>query len=218
MYALSGTGDGVDRGTGEEAERPGSGDAGGSMEDYLQPGDIILGRCRLSLVPSLDPARGWTHAAIYVGDGFIVVASNPFQGVVKARARSWEYPRMTWVTCLRVTSATVEERSKAAEFAEGEVGKPYDLNWFAAQEEGPSWYCSELVWAAYMQATGGRVNLEPGLGALGVSPDDLYNHEHTVVIGGHYESKPDTVLSLMAKALVLCAMFGLALVVGGARA
>lgn len=217
LYALSGTGGGAS-GEGASPRGKAGSDVDGTrslMEDYLLPGDILLGRCRLSPVPSISPGRGWTHAAIYAGNGKIVVASNPFQDVLITSVRSWEYPHMTWVTCLRVTSATPEERRNAAEFAVSQVGAPYDLNWFSAQEGGHSWYCSELVWAAYMQATEGRVNLEPGLGAFGVSPDDLYNHPQTAVTGGHYESKPDTIVSLVAKALMLCSMFGTAMVVLG---
>ncbi len=219
IYAFSGTGGGTNVEDVRSREEAGTGvDKNRTlMEDFLQPGDILLGRCRLSLVPSISPGRGWTHAAIYAGDGKIVVASNPLQDVLMTSVRSWEYPHMTWVTCLRVTSATPEERRKAAEFAKGKVGAPYDLNWFSAQEDGPSWYCSELVWAAYVQATDGRVNLEPGLGAFGVSPDDIYNHPQTAVVGGHYESKPDTIVSLLAKAFTLCAMFGTATVILGSR-
>lgn len=180
------------------------------MKDYLLPGDILLGRCRLSLVPSLNPPRGWTHAALYVGDGKLVVAANPYQGTVRTSVDSWEFPRMTWVVCLRVTSATEEERKMAAELAENEVGTSYDLNWFAEQVDGKTWYCSELPWAVYRQATGGRVDLESGLGSFGVSPDDLFLHPDTVVVGGHFERRPDTVLSLVMKALTLCVLFGTA--------
>ncbi len=187
-----------------------TGEESGGMAAYLLPGDILLGRCRMSLVPSLDPARGWTHAAIYVGGGDIMVASNPSQGVVRTSVEAWEYPEMTWVACLRVVSATREERERAAEFAVSKAGRSYDLNWFSEQADGRSWYCSELVWAAYYASTGGRVDLEPGLGLFGVSPDDIYRHDGTEVIGGHYERKPDTLLSLLAKAFMLCAAFGVA--------
>lgn len=183
------------------------------MREYLLPGDILLGRCRLSLVPSLNPPRGWTHAALYVGDGELVVAANPYQGTVRTLVDSWEYPSMTWVVCLRVTSAAEEERRLAAELAEREVGTSYDLNWFAEQADGKTWYCSELPWAVYRQATGGRVDLESGLGSFGVSPDDIYLHPDTVVIGGHFERRTDTILSLLMKALTLCVLFGTASVV-----
>lgn len=68
----------------------------------LEPGDIPLGRCRLSPVPALDPFQSWTHAAIYTGDDAIVVAGNPATGVVERSLESWMYPEMAWVCCMRV--------------------------------------------------------------------------------------------------------------------
>ncbi len=200
---------------GEGAARTGERGWAERMKERLQPGDIILGRCRLSPVPSLNPARGWTHAALYVGGGELVVAANPMQGTVRTTVGSWCVPRMTWVVCLPVTSATEEERMLAAKLAEEEVGTSYDLNWFAEQEDGETWYCSELPWAVYRRATGGRVDLENGLGWFGISPDDLFLHPDTEVVDGHFERRPDTILSLLLKALTLCALFGVASVLRG---
>lgn len=210
---LSKGGDG--RAAGDLALGRGAGESGRAarMEDYLEPGDVLLGRCRVSLVPSMNPPGGWTHAALYVGDGEMVVAANPYQGTVRTLVGSWEYPRMTWVVCLRVTAATAEERRLAARLAEEEVGTSYDLNWFAEQEDGDTWYCSELIWGVYHRATGGRLDLERGWGTFGVSPDDIYLHPGTEVIGGHFERRPDTALSLLAEVLALCALFGVAAVV-----
>ncbi len=179
-----------------------------SIEDILIPGDILLGRCKLSLVPSMNPLEGWTHVALYVGSGKIMVASNPNTGVVRSSLSSWDYPKMTWVSYLRVVSADDEVRRKAVDFAVERRGQPYDANWFSQQVDGESWYCSEFVWAAYMQASGGRIDLAHGPDLFGVSPDDIYRHEDTVVIGGHYERKPDTGLSLLMKIFGLCVLLG----------
>ena len=179
-----------------------------SIEDILIPGDILLGRCKLSLVPSMSPLEGWTHVALYIGSGRIMVASNPNIGVVKSRLSSWDYPKMTWVSYLRVVSADDEVRRKAVEFAVEREGQPYDANWFSQQVDGDSWYCSEFVWAAYLQASEGRIDLAHGPDIFGVSPDDIYRHEDTVVIGGHYERKPDTGLSLLMKVFGLCILLG----------
>lgn len=54
-----------------------------------------------------------------------------------------------------VLSATGTQKSGAVSFCSGQVGKPY--NWLVLtgnappgySENTPSWYCSELVWAAY---------------------------------------------------------------------
>jgi uncharacterized protein YycO len=179
-----------------------------SAEDILIPGDILLGRCELSLVPSMNPLEGWTHVALYIVSGKIMVASNPNTGVVRSYLSSWDYPKMTWVSYLRVLSADDEVRQKAVDFAVERRGQPYDANWFSQQVDGDSWYCSEFVWAAYMQASGGRIDLAHGPDLFGVSPDDIYRHEDTVVIGGHYERKPDTGLSLLMKVFGLCILLG----------
>jgi len=174
----------------------------------LVPGDILLGRCKLSPVPSLNPSEGWTHACMYIGNGQIVVASQPGVGVIKSFLENWMYPEMTWVSYLRVDSTSKETRAKAVEFAVSKVGQPYDLNWFSKQLHGDSWYCSELVWAAYYHASDGYVDLVRSPDLFGVSPDEIYMSEHTVVIGGHYEKKPDTILSLLMKVFTLCVLFG----------
>jgi uncharacterized protein YycO len=170
----------------------------------------LLGRCELSPVPSLNPAQGWTHACLYIGDGKIMVATQPGVGVIRSSLRSWMYPDMTWVAYLRVTSADREVREKAVEFAVSKKGLPYDANWFSKQPGGESWYCSELVWAAYLQASDGRIDFVRGLDLFGVSPDEIYASDHTTVIGGHYERKPDTILSLLMKVFALCLLAGVA--------
>ena len=177
-------------------------------EEILIPGDILLGRCRFSLVPSINPLEGWTHVALYIGDGKIMVASNPVAGVVRCGLYQWDFPKMTWVSYLRVVSADEETRKRAVDFAVDKLGQPYDYNWFAQQAEGDSWYCSEFVWAAYLHASGGSIDLAHGPDIFGVSPDDIYRHQDTVVIGGHYEQKPDTALSILMKILGLCILAG----------
>lgn len=174
------------------------------VEDLLIPGDILLGRCRLSPVPSLNPLENWTHVALYAGEGELLVAPNPRQRVMRTTLSSWMYPRMTWVTYLRVTSADDGIRNEAVEFALEEIGQPYDINWLSKQPRGDSWYCSEFIWAAYLEASDGLIDLEHDPDALGISPNEIYMDEETEVIGGHYESKPDTMLSMMMKVFVLC--------------
>lgn len=190
---------------GEKGEvDPGTGQGCGL--DELVPGDILLGRCRMSFVPSLNPHNGWTHAALYIGHNTLIVASTPRTGVRKESLKSWTYPKMTWVVYLRVSTADEETRMKAVEFAADKKGQPYDLNWLSKQEDGESWYCSELPWAAYLHASGGSIDLTRWPAWFGVSPDDIFMSEDTVVIGGHYEKKPDTVYSLFLKAMALCVL------------
>jgi len=112
------------------------------------------------------------------------------------------------VAYLRVVSADAETRQKAVEFALSKQGEPYDINWFSKQAEGGSWYCSELVWAAYLNASEGRIDLSRSPDVFGVSPDEIYQSSSISIVGGHYERKPDTISSMLMKAIVLCFLAG----------
>jgi hypothetical protein len=190
------------------SHEPAAGFSGYAGTEGLIPGDILLGRCRLSLVPSLNPHNGWTHAALYAGNDRVIVASNPRTGVMEVGMRSWLYPYMTWVVYMRVPAASEETRERAVGFAREQKGQPYDINWLSKQEYGDTWYCSEIIWAAYLHASEGRIDLARGPGWFGVSPDDIFNHRDTVVAGGHFEAKPDTAYSLLLKALAICILAG----------
>jgi hypothetical protein len=174
----------------------------------LIPGDILLGRCRLSPVPDWNPVDNWTHVALYIGNDRLMVSSNPVQDTMMTTLRSWMYPKMTWVTYLRVVTADDEVRNKAVEWAKGRKDDPYDTSWFSKNADENSWYCSEFIWAAYMHASDGRINLEHEPDTGGISPNEIYVDDDTVVIGGHYEQKPDTILSLLSKVIVLIIIAG----------
>jgi hypothetical protein len=176
--------------------------------DGLIPGDILLGRCRLSPVPDWNPMDNWTHVALYIGDDRLMVSSNPLQDTMMTTLRSWMYPKMTWVTYVRVATADDEVRNKAVEWAKERRGDPYDASWFSKNADEYSWYCSELIWAAYLHASDGRINIEHEPDSGGISPNEIYVDDDTVVIGGHYEQKPDTILSLLAKMVVLIIIAG----------
>jgi len=189
--------------------------------DSVQPGDILLGRCAGSPVPSLHPEDNWTHAAIYVGNGLVVEAANPEENVLKRRLADWQYPRMTWVSYVRINDADENIRRLAVSFALEQVGKPYDLNWLSKQADGNSWYCSEMVWAAYLYASDGAIDLAGGSGLWGVNPDDLAAYAGATVVGGHYEFKPGTLwlslfswvregLSALTVALLFLSVLGIA--------
>lgn len=174
----------------------------------LIPGDILLGRCRLSPVPDWNPVDNWTHVALYVGNDRLMVSSNPVQDTMMTTLKSWMYPKMTWVTYLRVVTADDEVRNKAVEWAKERRGDSYDASWFSKEVDENSWYCSEFIWAAYMHASDGRINLEHEPDTGGISPNEIYVDDDTVVIGGHYEQKPDTILSLLSKVIVLIIIAG----------
>jgi hypothetical protein len=55
--------------------------------------------------------------------------------------------------------------------------------------DGLGWYCSELVWAAYLSGSNGLVNLD--MDAFAVSPDEIANSGWIqTVVGEHMETGP----------------------------
>ncbi len=178
------------------------------LERELQPGDILLGRCELSPVPSLSPWNNWTHAALYAGRGEVVVASNPLDDVERGTLAGWLPPHMTWAVFLRVEDADENVRKRAVQWALEKVGKPYAINWLSKGVEKDGWYCSEFVWAAYMAASEGEINLEKDRDFLGVSPNEIFSSPRVVQIGGVFQRKPDTMQSLFMKVLLLSLLLG----------
>lgn len=159
---------------------------GTSIESALIPGDILLGTIDDSLVPGK-----WSHVAMYAGDGDILEAPAEDGCVEERIVEDWSFPDKTWVAYLRVVSAETPERLAAVEFARVEARRcaPYDVRFYSKQAHGDSWYCSELVWAAYLEGSGGRVNLEHSPDFWGVYPWEIASSQHVVSFGGHYERR-----------------------------
>jgi hypothetical protein len=129
---------------------------------------------------------------MYVGGGTVVEAVG--EGVISSSVDSWGYPNKTWVAGLRVVTADAGIRAAAASFAlqEANLHRPYDRGWYQKNANGETWYCSELVWAAYLNASSGQLDLEDGPDWTGVSPSEIYDDDDTGVICGHYEQLPKT--------------------------
>jgi hypothetical protein len=163
------------------------GKVGRTLRTALIPGDILFGRIDDSLVPG-----AWSHVAIYAGDGQVVEAASENQNVGVRTEIDWQKPNMTWVSFMRVVTADAPTREKAVGFARRQVerGCPYDIRFYTKQANGGSWYCSELVWAAYLNASGGAIDLEHTPDRLGVYPWEIERSSDAVYIGGHYEREP----------------------------
>lgn len=83
-------------------------------------------------------------------------------------------------TILRVSTATDAQRNSAVNFCMSQIGKRYLLHTpkhSAASSE--SWYCSELVWAAYKNQA---IELLNSPANSDVFPNDLYASNKTTVI------------------------------------
>ncbi len=164
----------------------------------LIPGDILLGAIDESLVPGR-----WSHVGLYIGNGEVIEAFSADEPVSIRPTSQWSFPQMKWVTYLRVSSADARVRKRAVEFAIEQFGKPYNKNIFNKRLDGDSWYCSELIWAAYMKASGGKINLDRPSFPFGVYPWEIEKSQHVTNIGGHYERPPKRSWKIAAYALRL---------------
>jgi hypothetical protein len=160
---------------------------GTTLLSALIPGDLLLGAMDDSLVPGR-----WSHAGIYVGGGRVAEAASEDTNAEVRTFADWQYPEMTWVKYLRVITADRSTRERAVSFALEQVaaGCPYDRWLPSKQLHGRSWYCSELVWAAYMNASNLRINLEHTPDFLGVYPWEIESDDDVAVVGGHFERAP----------------------------
>lgn len=150
----------------------------------IKPGDILLHRAEGILACLFE----WTHAGIYVGDGLVVEArpepwdlkgckdKDKCKGINTYPITDWDEENDPWVLLLRVY-ASEEQRKAAAQWALNQTkrnpkpGYSLKIAYKDPSPDSPSWYCSELVWAAYY-------NLEPkiDLGYLswGQTPPKYY--------------------------------------------
>ena len=144
----------------------------------IQPGDILL--CRSAGI--LSSVLTYTHAGIYVGNGMVAEARPEKDGgIALYPIEDWDYPRQTYVSLYRVNT-TRAKREAAASWARTQTRRDprpvYQWQYIdrSALQNSPSWYCSELVWAAYwnqgidLAVVGG---MGPAQVRYPVSPDHL---------------------------------------------
>lgn len=121
----------------------------------------------------------------YIGD-WIVIESNPGPGVALSTLSNF-MGRHKDVAILRVAT-TDSIRMAAVDFALQQLGKPYDFALWDKQVYGSSYYCSELVWAAYKVAGGPDIDAHPGWHwkyQNAVAPQEVYDDGDTYVIYRH---------------------------------
>jgi len=166
----------------------------------LKKGDILLCRDDMSFVPGKE----WTHAGMYIGNEQVIEALKG-AGVVISSLSEWSFTGYggkykTYVRALRVKTDDFT-REKAVNFALGKIPQPYSLakiilqalGWADKHVESNSWYCSELVWAAYQYASGGTIDLDQNLNGNAVAPDEIDESYEVELVGEHKEEKPETV-------------------------
>jgi uncharacterized protein YycO len=157
----------------------------------LKPGDILVER---PLNPTV-PGDSWTHAAIIVDPTHVIEALEG--GVTYNSIDKFFYPNKTWVAVYRVTNDQ-NVINKALEFVWKQLNKPYDLGAIISQGVGwsnkrlnsDSWYCSELIWASYMQASDGSIDLDTDRWGNAVHPEELVTNGKVTLVGEHKEFRP----------------------------
>ncbi|MBU4360936.1 hypothetical protein L6278_00685 [Candidatus Parcubacteria bacterium] len=164
----------------------------------ILPGDILYDQF----------ASGVGHVGLYIGNGRVIEAlgivlwESGYPGEVKDNPiTDWDYPKRDTVYLLRVNkpddSTDDEWQQKilnAIDFVkyQNELEKPYDWHWYQKQLsiDSPSWYCSELIWAAYYNQ---GVDLEYRTNGVlfdlfdPVSPVEIFDDEDTEPISYHLE-------------------------------
>ena len=159
----------------------------------LENGDILLCRSYQSFAPGF-----WSHAGIYNKPLNRVIEARP-EGVGDFPLHDWTWP--AGKTCVRAFRVSADQaiRDQAVTFATGQRGKEYD--WFLgfgkqAEGQGPlagKWYGSELIWAAYFNASGGEIDLDSWRWGPSITPTELEQSSRTEVVGEHMESVPNTI-------------------------
>jgi uncharacterized protein YycO len=113
------------------------------------------------------------HVAI-VKDSYTIIEAHPDTDDVAYRSN--DFPaRYDDIKGLRV-STTYSKKSGAVSYAERQLGEPYTL--FTTRNSTDSWYCSKLIWAAYMSQ---GIDLESTINAMMITPGDLLESPHTSV-------------------------------------
>ena len=178
----------------------------------VHPGDILYHPAFYSQIATTGETQHEEGLATLVGHigivdcNFHVIEAEKGSGVINTetvqefvnRYRGRSVPK---VAVLRVTGIPVYVRKKAVKFARQQLGKAYDLSSIECWEKqifGPSYYCSELAWAAYEVGSGaymapdgtvycGYVNLDANDGSgcsdLLVTPNEIYDSNWTYLVG-----------------------------------
>lgn len=113
---------------------------------YVKAGDIVF--FELYNYSCFHP--GWDHVGLYVGNNEFIHASAYLNSVAKQNISIFEKLDME-IVYGKVITSNETQRTNAIIFAEGQIGKPFNDH----EPKDPSfdseaWYCSELVWAAYL--------------------------------------------------------------------
>ncbi len=146
-----------------------------NIED-LDPGDILF--ARNNYITSFIPGY-WTHTAIFAGfdeegQGW-VIESKRGTGVEKNKIE--QFLSRYHVAVAKVKGLSRYTKLRILAFAESKVGLDFNIKYFGKEIDSNSYYCSEVVWAAYKNKAKIDLDTNPGwsfkyLGA--VAPQEIF--------------------------------------------
>lgn len=140
------------------------------LEEIMEPGDILITRTNGELTTLVVPGF-WKHAAIYMGNSKTVDAV--FAGVSE-RWLADLIMSTDYVAVMRVKDIDVHGQVDLIEFAQDQIGKPYDFEMRGTDIS--ALYCSELVLNAVNVAMQDKyLELRERLGVLTFTPNDCYS-------------------------------------------
>ena len=145
--------------------------------DSLNIGDLLFCDINTEVLTHMHEVNsGYSndHCAMYIGDDRFIHAvplmlSVPLHSGVCIWSFSQIEKYFTNIVFAHVTDATESDRIAAVEWAKDRIGRPYQYRqWSPGANYNPydpddscsnSWYCSELIWAAYYNQSNQRIDL-----------------------------------------------------------
>lgn len=142
---------------------------------------------------------GWyAHAGIWYGGtgSYATIESNanesyfgdPNPGVHYEPASHWnddyDYCRLMRVNTWPLSTSY---RSKAADYARDQLGKPYNFDW-VWKWSTTKFYCSQLVWAGYYRTSKwyARIDIDANPADTWVAPDELFYSWRTSTVASSW--------------------------------
>ena len=144
----------------------------------LEVGDIICVKGD-GWLADLIPGR-YDHTQIYIGNGQVIEA----HGVGDELGVHYGTPQEGG-DVFRVT-ASADVKQKAVDWTISKVGLPYNYWLFSKRINANSYYCSELNWAAYLEAGGPDIDQNEGWSWTyfnAVAPTEVADDDNTYYVG-----------------------------------
>lgn len=138
-----------------------------------RPGLVVVTDAKMSGIINHGHA-GITGSHPYYG---AIIESNPSTGVY-AHLGTWEKDHNGQIWQLGVTTTSVAEDKAVAERAAGQIGKPYNWNFYDVWRRD-RYYCSQLVWASFRDIAGNKADISLNDWGAAIHPFELRDHPNT---------------------------------------